>query len=77
MSRTHQDRPHKAGYLAGPSTKLYDVIFVINLFQVAPVSIIDGIAQVAARVLKPSGFLAIYGRSWSIRSYTTRVERGF
>ena len=35
-----------------PSAKLYDVIFVINLFQVAPVSIIDGIAQVAARVFE-------------------------
>ena len=60
-----------------PSAKLYDVIFVINLFQVAPVSIIDGIAQVAARVLKPSGFLAIYGPFKVDSSYTTEFERGF
>ena len=60
-----------------PSAKLYDVIFVINLFQVAPVSIIDGIAQVAARVLKPSGFLAIYGPFKVDSSYTTESNAAF
>ena len=60
-----------------PSTKLYDVIFVINLFQVAPVSIIDGIAQVAARVLKPSGFLAIYGPFKVDSNYTTESNAAF
>jgi hypothetical protein len=39
----------------------YDVIFAINLFQVAPIAIADGVAQIAARVLKDTGFLAIYG----------------
>lgn len=57
--------------------KLYDVIFVINLFQVAPVSIIDGIAQVAARVLKPSGFLSIYGPFKVEAAYTTRSNEAF
>ena len=60
-----------------PSAKLYDVIFVINLFQVAPVSIIDGIAQVAARVLKPSGFLAIYGPFKVNSNYTTESNAAF
>ena len=54
-----------------PGAKLYDVVFVINLFQVAPLSIIDGIAQIAARVLKPSGFLAIYGPFKVDAKYTT------
>jgi SAM-dependent methyltransferase len=57
--------------------KLYDVIFVINLFQVAPVSIIDGIAQVAARALKPTGFLSIYGPFKVEAKYTTESNRAF
>ncbi len=57
--------------------KLYDVIFVINLFQVAPVSIIDGIAQVAARALKPSGFLSIYGPFKVEATYTTESNEAF
>ncbi|WP_348273270.1 DUF938 domain-containing protein [Methylocapsa sp. D3K7] len=60
-----------------PGAKLYDVIFVINLFQVAPVSITDGIAQVAARVLKPSGFLAIYGPFKVDSKYTTLSNETF
>jgi hypothetical protein len=57
--------------------KLYDVIFVINLFQVAPVSIIDGIAQVAARALKPTGFLSIYGPFKVESKYTTESNESF
>jgi SAM-dependent methyltransferase len=57
--------------------KLYDVIFVINLFQVAPVSIIDGIAQVAARALKPTGFLSIYGPFKVEARYTTESNEAF
>jgi SAM-dependent methyltransferase len=60
-----------------PDAKLYDVVFVINLFQVAPVSIIDGIAQFAARVLKPSGFLAIYGPFKVDAKYTTPSNQAF
>jgi SAM-dependent methyltransferase len=41
--------------------QLYDVIFVINLFQVAPLETAGGVAQIAARVLRPAGFIAIYG----------------
>jgi hypothetical protein len=36
-------------------------IFAINLFQVAPLAIAECVAQIAARVLKETGFLAIYG----------------
>jgi len=39
----------------------YDVIFAINLFQVAPLAIAESVTQIAARVLKETGFLAIYG----------------
>ena len=57
--------------------KLYDVIFVVNLFQVAPVAIADGIAAIAARVLKPTGFIAIYGPFKVDGKYTTPSNEAF
>ena len=57
--------------------KLYDVIFVINLFQVAPVAIADGIAQIAAKALKPTGFIAIYGPFKLDGRYTTPSNEAF
>lgn len=57
--------------------RLYDAIFVINLFQVAPLAIIDGIAQVAARVLKDTGLLAIYGPFKVDGQYTTESNEAF
>ncbi len=56
---------------------LYDVIFVINIFQVAPVSIADGIAALAARTLKPGGFVAIYGPFKIDGAYTTASNEEF
>jgi hypothetical protein len=69
--------------LTNPSTwpdgkgQLYDVIFVINLFQVAPVAIADGIAQIAAKALKPTGFIAIYGPFKIDGKYTTPSNEAF
>ena len=60
-----------------PKERLYDVIFVVNLFQVAPVSIADGIAQVAARVLTKNGFVAIYGPFRIGGTYTTHSNEAF
>lgn len=60
-----------------PKDRLYDVIFVVNLFQVAPVAIADGIAQVAARVLTKDGFLAIYGPFKVDGEYTTPSNESF
>lgn len=60
-----------------PKDRLYDVIFVVNLFQVAPVSIIDGIAQVAARVLTKDGIVAIYGPFKVEGKYTTQSNKSF
>jgi cyclopropane fatty-acyl-phospholipid synthase-like methyltransferase len=39
----------------------FDAIFVINIFQVAPIAIADGIARIAASHLKEDGSLYIYG----------------
>jgi cyclopropane fatty-acyl-phospholipid synthase-like methyltransferase len=60
-----------------PKDRLYDAIFVVNLFQVAPVAIADGIAQVAARVLTKDGFLAIYGPFKVDGRYTTSSNESF
>jgi cyclopropane fatty-acyl-phospholipid synthase-like methyltransferase len=60
-----------------PKDGLYDVIFVVNLFQVAPVAIADGIAQVAARVLTKDGFVAIYGPFKVDGKYTTPSNEAF
>jgi SAM-dependent methyltransferase len=57
--------------------QLYDIVYVINLFQVAPVAIVDGIAQIAARVLKPAGLLAIYGPFKVDGKYTTPSNEAF
>ncbi len=60
-----------------PDDRLYDAIFVVNLFQVAPVSICDGIAQVAERVLTKDGFVAIYGPFKVGGQYTTELNAAF
>ena len=60
-----------------PKDRLYDVIFVVNLFQVAPVRIADGIAQVASRLLAKDGFVAIYGPFKVDGKYTTESNQAF
>ena len=55
----------------------YDVIFAINLFHVAPISVADGVMQIAARVLKNTGFLAIYGPFNVDGKYTAPSNEAF
>jgi hypothetical protein len=57
--------------------KRYDVIFCINIFQVAPVSIADGMMQCAAGILKDTGFLSIYGPFKVEGQYTTDSNKAF
>ena len=61
----------------GANAPHYDVIFAINLFQVAPAAIADGVALVAARVLKDTGFLAIYGPFKVDGKYTAPSNEAF
>ena len=44
----------------GPE-KSFAAIFCINIFQVAPITIADGMMKCAERLLKDDGFLLIYG----------------
>jgi Protein of unknown function (DUF938) len=55
----------------------YDVIFAINLLHVAPLAVADGVAQIAARVLTQSGFLAIYGPFKVDGKYTAPSNEAF
>ncbi len=59
------------------SDRLYDAIFCINIFQVAPVSIANGMMQCAAKILKDEGFLSIYGPFKVEGSYTTDSNESF
>jgi hypothetical protein len=60
-----------------PKNGLYDAIFVINIFQVAPVEIADGIAALGAKILKPEGFIAIYGPFKLNGRFTTESNAAF
>jgi hypothetical protein len=60
-----------------PKNRRYDVIFCINIFQVAPVSIADGMMQCAASLLAPAGFLSIYGPFKVDGRYTTESNESF
>jgi hypothetical protein len=58
-------------------TNRYDVIFAINLFHVAPIAIAESVAQIAARVLNQTGFLAIYGPFKVDGNYTAPSNEAF
>lgn len=49
--------------------KSFDAIFCINIFQVAPISIADGMMECASKLLTDDGILLIYG--------PFKVEGGF
>jgi len=57
--------------------QLYDVIFAINCFHVAPPAALDGFAQIAARVLKPGGAAAVYGPFKVNGRYTSPSNEAF
>ena len=57
--------------------RLYDVIFAINVFHVAPPAAADGFAQIVARVLKQGGIAAIYGPFNVDGRYTSPSNEAF
>jgi hypothetical protein len=62
---------------AGLSQSKFDVIFGINIFQVAPLSIADGLAQLAAEYLAIDGALYLYGPFKLNGQYTTPSNEEF
>ncbi len=55
----------------------FSAIFCINIFQVAPISIADGMMECAAHLLNENGILLIYGPFQVQGSFTTESNQQF
>ncbi len=66
----------KTWFNPGPA-KSFASIFCINIFQVAPISIADGMMQCAEHLLKDDGFLLIYGPFHFNGVFSTDSNRQF
>ncbi len=55
----------------------FDAIFCINIFQVAPISIADGMMECAENLLSENGILLIYGPFQVEGSFTTDSNKEF
>lgn len=60
----------------GPA-KSFAAIFCINIFQVAPISIADGMMKCAEHLLKDDGFLLIYGPFQMHGQFSTDSNKQF
>jgi hypothetical protein len=60
----------------GPK-KSFAAIFCINIFQVAPISIADGMMNCASKLLKDDGFLLIYGPFQHEGKFSTDSNKEF
>lgn len=60
----------------GPE-KSFAAIFCINIFQVAPISIADGMMKCASHLLKDDGFLLIYGPFQMEGQFSTDSNKEF
>lgn len=60
----------------GPE-KSFAAIFCINIFQVAPISIADGMMNCASKLLKDDGFLLIYGPFQHEGKFSTDSNKEF
>jgi len=57
--------------------KSFDAMFCINIFQVAPVSIADGMMECASKLLTDNGILLIYGPFRVEGTFTTDSNKEF
>jgi len=57
--------------------KSFAALFCINIFQVAPISIADGMMECAANLLTDDGILLIYGPFQVEGSFTTDSNKEF
>lgn len=60
----------------GPE-KSFAAIFCINIFQVAPISIADGMMNCASKLLKDDGILIIYGPFQNEGQFSTDSNKDF
>ncbi|MGR8953159.1 MAG: DUF938 domain-containing protein [Gammaproteobacteria bacterium] len=59
------------------TAKSFDAIFCINIFQVAPISIADGMMECASHLLNDDGMLLIYGPFKVEGGFTTDSNKEF
>lgn len=55
----------------------FDAIFCINIFQVAPISIADGMMECAAHLLSQEGIMLIYGPFQVEGTFSTQSNQEF
>ncbi len=60
-----------------PTQGSYRAMFCINIFQVAPISIAEGMMACASRLLSDDGFLMIYGPFMLDGTFTTESNEQF
>ncbi|CAA9892195.1 conserved hypothetical protein [Candidatus Methylobacter favarea] len=73
----HLDLTKPESWLNAGKPKSFAAIFCINIFQVAPVSIADGMMECAANLLADEGFLLIYGPFQVEGAFTTDSNKEF
>jgi len=73
----HLDLTNPETWFNAGSPATFQAIFCINIFQVAPISIADGMMQCAAHLLDDDGFLLIYGPFQVDGQCTTESNKQF
>ncbi len=73
----HLDLTKPETWFNAGTPKSFDAIFCINIFQVAPISIADGMMECAANLLSDDGILLIYGPFQVEGSFTTDSNKEF
>ncbi len=73
----HLDLTQPDTWFKPGSENSFAVIFCINIFQVAPISIADGMMKCASHLLKDDGFLLIYGPFQEEGTFSTDSNKVF
>ena len=73
----HLDLTQPDTWFNPESEKSFAAIFCINIFQVAPISIADGMMKCASHLLKDDGFLLIYGPFQESGTFSTDSNKVF
>ncbi len=73
----HLDLTHPDTWFNAGTPASFDAIFCINIFQVAPISIADGMMNCAEKLLDEDGILLIYGPFQKEGEFTTDSNREF
>lgn len=73
----HLDLTKPETWLIPGKANAFSAIFCINIFQVAPISIADGMMECAAGLLDEKGILMIYGPFQDNGTFTTESNENF